>query len=253
MAVSGTRHMPARTPAMPTSAYGLRGRDGNALQRERHERRSVRRAQRGAHEQRRRVHASHQTSLATQTAARSFTTTSSSRSVGGRDPERASLGAEHAVDVVEPLVGHPGKSKDARPNAKPPKGACNSLGTPNPPTPRSRAVNPPPSTDEEARNATAVAPHARPSGRYSGNSARFLSSNAGTKRGLFPEQHRGHHRRQHGGEDHALGGERSETGASALFQVSLLAAGWRMDSNAKNNRRWARRNPPRCQPQNRRR
>ena len=109
MAVSGTRHMPARTPAMPTSAYAC-GRDGNALQRERHERRSVRRAQRGAHEQRRRVHASHQTSLATQTGGEELHHDEFEQERGRvRDPERASLGAEHAVDVVEPLVGHLGE------------------------------------------------------------------------------------------------------------------------------------------------
>ena len=88
----------------------LRGRDGNALQRERHERRSVRRAQRGAHEQRRGVHASHQTSLATQTGGEELHHDEFEQERGRvRDPERASLGAEHAVDVVEPLVGHLGE------------------------------------------------------------------------------------------------------------------------------------------------
>mmetsp|Transcript_9209 Transcript_9209/g.38714 ORF Transcript_9209/g.38714 Transcript_9209/m.38714 type:complete len:343 (-) Transcript_9209:354-1382(-) len=101
------------------------------------------------------------------------------------------------LTLSKPWYVTSGNRAATTPNAKPPSGACHSRGTRNarvirvsfssssktPPgteTPLSSAAKPSPSTAEEVRNATAVAPQSRPRGRYRGSSARFFSSNAGT-------------------------------------------------------------------------
>ena len=101
------------------------------------------------------------------------------------------------LTLSKPWYVTSGNRAATTPNAKPPSGACHSRGTrnarvirvsfssssktlPGTETPLSSAAKPSPSTAEEVRNATAVAPQSRPRGRYRGSSARFFSSNAGT-------------------------------------------------------------------------
>ena len=102
------------------------------------------------------------------------------------------------LTLSKPWYVTSGNKVATTPNAAPPSGACHSRGTrranraelfavsplssPRAPEapPRSSAAKPRPMTAEELRNATAVAPQSSPRGRYSGSSARFFSSNAGT-------------------------------------------------------------------------
>ena len=102
------------------------------------------------------------------------------------------------LTLSKPWYVTSGNKVATTPNAAPPSGACHSRGTrranraelfavsplSSPPAPeappRSSAAKPRPMTAEELRNATAVAPQSSPRGRYSGSSARFFSSNAGT-------------------------------------------------------------------------